>query len=397
VEWTNGQAEAKRLVGEWLRSGRQIFRLFGYAGTGKTTIARALAEGLRVGYCAYTGKAALQMRRAGCHEPTTIHRLIYQPAGASEARLDALEGERDDPATDDGRRRELAAEIATEERRLRTPRFSLKPPDALQDRDLLVVDECSMVDDQMAKDLLSFGVKLLVLGDPAQLPPVNGGEGALTREAPDVLLTEVHRQAEGSPILRLATFVREGGDLWSLAGRGVEGCEIIAGTIDRKRAIECDQVIVGKNDTRHAFNAWARKHLGFSGPIPQVGEKVVCLRNNHDLEILNGETFWVHEVQTPEAKWPTLALSRDKDSGKASVVTKVHRDLFDGCDPPYRESGAASWFGYGYAMTAHKAQGSGWDRVAVVDQSFVARGHRRRWVYTAITRAAKELVIYRTA
>ncbi len=64
---------------------------------------------------------------------------------------------------------------------------------------LVVIDECSMVDADLGNDLLSFGVPVLVLGDPAQLPPLRGG-GFFTEAEPDVMLTEVHRQAEGDPM-----------------------------------------------------------------------------------------------------------------------------------------------------------------------------------------------------
>ena len=58
-----------------------------------------------------------------------------------------------------------------------------------------------MVDEDLGRDLLSFGKPVLVLGDPAQLPPVKGG-GFFTEAEPDVMLTEVHRQAADNPIIR---------------------------------------------------------------------------------------------------------------------------------------------------------------------------------------------------
>ena len=70
-----------------------------------------------------------------------------------------------------------------------------------------VVAEVSMVGEEMANDLLAFGKPILVLGDPGQLPPIHG-EGAFTNVAPDVMLDEIHRQAEGSAILRLPSRAR---------------------------------------------------------------------------------------------------------------------------------------------------------------------------------------------
>ena len=85
----------------------------------------------------------------------------------------------------------------------------LNAESALRDAKLLVLDEVSMVGPEMARDLLAFGKPILVLGDPGQLPPVKG-EGAFNTDEPDVLLTEVHRQAGDSAIIRLATWRARG-------------------------------------------------------------------------------------------------------------------------------------------------------------------------------------------
>src|SRR5258707_12947253 len=75
--------------------------------------------------------------------------------------------------------------------------------------ELIVIDECSMVDAELGRDLMSFGVPVLVLGDPAQLPPIQGG-GFFTEAEPDVMLTEVHRQAQDGPVVRLSMEIRSG-------------------------------------------------------------------------------------------------------------------------------------------------------------------------------------------
>ena len=84
--FTPHQDAALKAVAAWLkarpgsRGTPQVFRLFGYAGTGKTTLARHLAEGVdgRVVFGAFTGKAALVMRRKGCADASTIHSMIYR-------------------------------------------------------------------------------------------------------------------------------------------------------------------------------------------------------------------------------------------------------------------------------------------------------------------------------
>ncbi len=171
-QWTREQAEAIDGVGRWLKRGEpQVFRLFGYAGVGKTTLARHVAEAAdgETAFAAFTGKAAMVMRAHGCPGATTIHALIYRASEGADG----------------------------------APTFTINEDGPASRASLIVIDECSMVDAELARDLLSFGKPILVLGDPFQLPPVKGG-GYFTDAAPDVMLTEIHRQAEDNPIIRLA-------------------------------------------------------------------------------------------------------------------------------------------------------------------------------------------------
>src|SRR5438132_710903 len=115
------------------------------------------------------------MRNKGCDSASTIHSLIYR-----------------------------ARESGVEQ-----PSFELWDDAPASKAKLIVIDECSMVDAELGRDLMSFGVPVLVLGDPAQLPPIAGG-GFFTDVEPDAMLTEVHRQAQDSPIVRLSMQVRAG-------------------------------------------------------------------------------------------------------------------------------------------------------------------------------------------
>ena len=144
MKWSPEQDRALGAVAAWLRAGdRQVFRLFGYAGTGKTTLARHVAEGVTGAtvFAAFTGKAAHVLRSKGCVGAGTIHSLIYRMRGEDE----------------DG------------------PTFVLNDDSMAGKAGLIVIDECSMVDAEIGRDLLSFGTPVLVLGDPAQLPPIAGG------------------------------------------------------------------------------------------------------------------------------------------------------------------------------------------------------------------------------
>src|SRR6185437_38256 len=130
---------------------------------------------------------------------------------------------------------------------------------------LIVIDECSMVDADLGRDLMSFGVPLLVLGDPAQLPPIQGG-GFFTEASPDAMLTEVHRQACDNPIIRLSMEIREGHALEP--GRYGDSQIVLKSDLDPARVIEADQVLVGRNATRRAYNMRMRERRGFKGALP---------------------------------------------------------------------------------------------------------------------------------
>lgn len=390
------QDEALGQVRAWLGGrGGQIFRLFGYAGTGKTTMARLLSEDVRgeVRFAAYTGKAASVMRARGCAGATTLHRLIYNPGDKSKARLRELQEELSElpPEERAGSRaaEKIRHKIREEEERLRQPAFSLNPDSELRRAKLLVVDEGSMVDQRLGTDVLSFGVPVLVLGDPAQLPPIKGG-GFFTGGAPDYLLTEIHRQAEGSPIIELATRVRQGDGI----PLGRYGDSLVTDERPTPEQVRRhDQVLVGKNATRRACNARYRKLLGYEKWQPQPGDRLVCLRNNHDVGLLNGTLWDVAAVGEFEDGFDQLMLDlRGEDGQQVSTFAYTHH--FRGQELPWFERDADE-FDYGYAMTVHKAQGSQWSSVMVFDESWVFRNTSRNWLYTAITRAAERVTIVR--
>jgi exodeoxyribonuclease-5 len=364
--FTPHQDAALKAVAEWLRlkpgtaGNPQIFRLFGYAGTGKTTLARHIAEGVdgKVVFAAFTGKAALVMRRKGCVDASTIHSTIYRARESGEE----------------------------------TPSFELWDEAPVSKARLIVIDECSMVDAELGRDLLSFGLPVLVLGDPAQLPPIQGG-GFFTDAAPDAMLTEVHRQAADDPIVHLSMAVREGRRLE--AGSYGDSQVIRKDALDPDRVLGADQVLVGRNATRRAYNARLRERRGFSDPLPLAGDKLVCLRNNRRKGLFNGGLWNVAERPTTRRQILKLRLNPDEGFAGKGVKVSVRPECFTGgiedFDWPNRKK--YDEFDYGYVLTVHKAQGSQWDDVVLFDESFAFPDNRERWLYTGITRAAKRLTV----
>src|SRR3954462_13347352 len=265
MRWSAQQEAALGQVAAWLRRGEpQVFRLFGYAGTGKTTLARQLAADIEgeVAFGAFTGKAALVMRARGCRDATTIHSMIYRSRESDEG----------------------------------GPSFVLNRSSVASKAALIVIDECSMVDEDLGRDLLSFGKPVLVLGDPAQLPPVKGG-GFFTAELPGAMLTEVHRQAGDNPIIRLSMAVREAQPL-PLGAYG-ESRVIRRRDIDADAVMRADQVLVGLNRTRRLYNGRIRELSGYRNPMPSEGEKLVCLRNDKTKGLLNGGAWTVRTLRPP--------------------------------------------------------------------------------------------------
>lgn len=370
---------------------RQSFYLGGYAGTGKTTLAREFARDLggHVEFAAFTGKAALVLRQAGCDEARTIHSLIYSPVDKSRKRLADLKEQLEEMSEDHPKRWEILESIKDEEKNLKRPSFTLKLDSPITDAVLTIVDEVSMVDQQMGADLCSFGVDILVLGDPAQLPPVAKGSGYFTSRSPDFMLTEIHRQAADSPVLRLATAVREGKGLQ--AGEYGTSRVLPAKSVKPEDALGFDQIIVGKNETRKLVNIRLREVLGRKGPLPEEGDKLVCLRNNHELGLLNGSLWKVLHAGVADEDLMDLWI-QDTDSGERLTVT-AHRHHFEGRDLPWFKARDAEEFDYGYAITCHKAQGSQWPKVLIYDQSWIAREHRNKWLYTALTRASQSVTV----
>lgn len=450
--WSPQQEEALRGTAHWMKDphGSQVYYVAGYAGTGKTTLAKTLVgdSGENWLFAAYTGKASYILRQKGCTNARTIHSLIYRPNGTkSDQRVTELEfrvarardseqkalaarpsiPEDSEPnTTDDGVNfRKMSAQLKRdkecglyvvqmelksieEELRIaklnekRRPAFQLWDESPLREADGIVVDECSMVDEEVGTDLLSFGKKVLVLGDPAQLPPV-GASGFFTNRTPDHLLTEVHRQARESGILDLATFVREGGDVRSRVDERwtSHDCEVrMVGDFPdmRQRVLDADQVIVGLNATRRKFNRRHRELLGRTSPLPVEGDRVISLVNDRGAGLLNGSMWRVNNAIADDED-DTVGLELTSEDGEQRTAVSAWSHHFLGREEELKAKG---WnkrdnaeMTYGYAITGHKSQGSQWGSVVVFDESRAFKGAamQRSWLYTCITRASRKLVV----
>lgn len=428
------QAAAIRVTKEWFETRtheQQVLRLFGYAGSGKSTVLKFVLDELglsphrsgREGGCVpgvvtatFTGKAALVLSRKGT-PARTIHSLIYSVSEATEEEIEA--------ATCKVRTAEIeirtlsgfdrtAAEAGIEAMRqalsgMKKPRFALNLESDAADAKLIVLDEVSMVGEDMARDLMSFGKPILVLGDPGQLPPIKGA-GAFTNVAPDIMLTEIHRQAAESAIIRLATMAREGQPI-GFGAYDAHVAKMHKGDITPEQALCGGQLICGMNATRLQLNNAMRAAEGLGGTmLPMgVGEKIICLKNQNDLGLINGMFLTLEDI-VDEGSLYFSAVVTDEDGrrieptdrkGRAGRL-RIYKGHFEDHiafdrnrnDRDWKDKKRLTEATFGWAITAHKAQGSQWENVIVWDDG-LGRSEldRRRWLYTAITRAERGLVL----
>lgn len=369
MQWSPQQDAALRKIKRWAldRTGPLVMSVFGFAGTGKTTMAKEIANAVSgdVLYMTFTGKAALVLRKKGCPGASTIHSAIYKVSEDNET------GE---------------------------TTFKLNPDSPVATAALVVVDEVSMVGEELGRDLLSFGTKILVLGDPFQLPPISG-EGFFTAVNPDVMLTEIHRQAADNPIIRMSMDIREGRGL----ALGRYGDSIVArrGDLSKEelahQVLQADQLLCGRNLTRQNFNRRVRELKGIAGTpeawMPTVGDRLVCLKNNKTKGLLNGGLWTVKNLEVRPKKFLMNVASLDDPDTIIPVDVETPREFFLGTEKEmnWRERKKADEFCHGYALTVHKSQGSQWDDVIVFDESGVFRDDAAKHLYTAVTRAAERV------
>lgn len=359
ITLTDEQAGAVKAIKKWFdeidSTFKTTFVLGGYAGTGKTTIVPYIVDELKLAeedirFVAYTGKAAMVLRKKGL-PATTIHGLIYRPRVDDQGKVT----------------------------------FCRRSFVELERIKLIICDESSMVGSAIKTDLESFGIPILYIGDCGQLPPVSKDQINLMA-FPDYTLNEIHRQALDNPIIRLAHMVRTGQDI----GYGKHGdtCFVIPWfRMQDEYLLSADQVICGFNNTRKRLNGEIRGLLGFQSELPEPGDKLICLKNNHELGLVNGMLGTCDAYNSLHKH-----LNFTNDDGVKHELLDIDDQVFLGGQVYYQRG--IEQFDFGYCLTAHKFQGSEAAKVLIFEELFGNDEEmHRRWKYTAITRASEKLLI----
>lgn len=382
------QQKSLETIINWYKStqkgGPQAFiTLGGYAGSGKTTLIAVIRQDLakldkdlKVGFASYTGKAARVLRNRLTEQKVllpkdtvgTIHSLIYSP-------------------------------IVNEKEEI----IGWKTKDKI-DRKLIIIDEASMVDETIWRHLLSYQVPIIVVGDHGQLPPIAGNFNLM--QDPKIRLEQIHRQASENPIIGLSINAREKGEIEfgsysdNVKKYDLSDLDSQDRLIELFNSQENDTIILcGYNTTRVRLNNQIRTLRGFDSPIPQVGDRVICLRNNHAKNIFNGMLGTIESIEVADENWYLAQIALDDE--EIFYKGLIFRAQF-GSNTSLNFTNQRSLlmkgdlFDFGYALTVHKAQGSQAKRVILFEERFkqMDENQWKRWLYTAVTRAEEELYIF---
>ena len=389
---TQKQYQGLQIAVERFKNNEKFTVISGYAGTGKSTLVKFIVQSLPgidadsdVVYATFTGKAAQVLISKGNENSMTLHRLLYESVPRPDGTF------------------------------LRKKRKSIE-------YQVVVVDEVSMVPMEMMKQLFSYeGVYIICLGDPFQLPPIDKNSDNHLLDTPHIFLDEVMRQALDSDIIRLTMDIRNNKSFTNFQGRDVQIFnreELSTGML-----LWADQILSATNATRVDMNTHVRNLLG-RNEAPEDGDKLICLRNYWDKEAKNGDflvngtigyirnTYSSFNVlpnfyggQTIKVIYADFISETDADYGNLQMDTKEiltgercldNRTIYRLSNSRKYKSLVPMEFTYGYCITAHKAQGSQWDKVLVLEERFpFNKEEHARWLYTSCTRASERLVLVR--
>lgn len=393
MQLTKKQAEGLLISIDRYNAGKKYTVISGYAGSGKSTLVRFIIEALNVDendvcYCAFTGKAAEVLRKKGNKNACTLHKLLYESI----------------PKPTGG--------------------FFRKPKSHIPFK-IIVVDEVSMAPKTLIDLLFTHNVYIICLGDPGQLPPIEKDEDNHLLNHPHIFLDEIMRQAQESEIIQLTMKIRNNEPINYYDGKEIK---IIPYSQLNTGILQWgDQILTATNAKRLAINNQMRRLLDYPD-YPVDGDKLICLKNywetfsDNEDPLINGSIGILQNSFKTWREIPKIAYSNIKkfDVLIGDLILSETNDIYNLVDMDYKMiltgEKCCDWklsyklgklrqkygdivpkeFAYAYAITCHKAQGSEWNNVVVLEEQFpFDKEEHKRWLYTACTRASEKLVLVR--
>lgn len=372
-DWENGRR---------IRNHPQWFAYSGAAGTGKTYTVKRFIDSIGLSpeeyiCCAYVGKAVLNLQKQDL-PACTIHSLIYHTIVQKEPIEDEFTG---------------------------LVRYKLRMAFVLKEfldpnLRLIICDEATMVNNDMRDKMLSFGLPIIFIGDMNQLPPVFGVSEVMLD--PDFTLTQIMRTAEDDPIVQLSQMVLRDIPI-SIGQYGL--CEVVDHQdIDTSLLTDFDIILCGKNATRDTLNdKILRDILHRKDKVPFLGAKVVNRQNNWDIAVngislTNGLIGYITNVSKASSYRGYYTVDFRPDFMESEFEDlKLDRDYIKAPYSVRKDYGISKFekFEYAYCITTHISQGSQWEHVLFIDESFWDPEMTKKLRYTAITRASKSIKIVR--
>lgn len=342
---TEEQQNAVNYIIDNIKTKKQI-SMGGYGGTGKSTCLKFIAKKYpNFAVCAFTGKACNVLRRKGIPNAETIHSTIY------------------DVKTDHNNQ----------------PVFTLKSRVSLGYSGF-IVDEASMVSEEIYDNMKYFNLPIIFIGDHGQLEPVGTKFNLI--KSPNVKLEKIHRNANN--IAKFADFLRKDNGAINYKSEDTSVSLTSKKLISIEQMMDADQIICAFNKTRLNINNLIRSKKGYDSVI-HPGEKIICLKNNRELSLFNGmqvvvEKVFKNNIIFKNDKGREYNIKIDtRQFGNPTLLESANQDKSRG------------YFDYAYAITCHKAQGDEWDNIIVLEEKCDLWEHKR-WAYTAASRARKNII-----
>lgn len=394
LELNNSQAKVAREALQWWRTGySQVFEISGGPGTGKSYLIDKLVKlfGVNpseVAPMAYTGSAAINMRRKGMQNAKTIFSWTYDVVEK------VIRDENGKPVLDHVFNKPKVKKS-----------FILK--NRLEGIKLIIIDEGSMVPDNMGIQLESFGIPIIVAGDIDQLPTIFGKSRYLTDKTKVHMLTEIMRQNENSNIVRFSKMLTAGMPL--PMGNHGDVQVIYEDEVTDQMISQANIVICGRNATRDEIINHVRYDMcHYTNKLPNLGERLVCRKNNWDVETTDGINLTNGLIGRCTSIIDPSCFNQETQTFKLDFLPDITNEVFVGLDVDYKyfvgdrtikdaimntkSSGYGDKFEFGYAITAHMSQGSEFEH-GIYYEEYLNKNINNKLHYVGLTRF-KQSCIY---